>query len=252
MQKKRRILLEICCGSAGDVAAAFSGGADRVELNSDLFHGGLTPSIGAMQVARSISDKPIMAMVRPRAGGFCYDKTDFRTAMADGEALLKAGADGLVFGFLHCDQTIDMERCRAMIDLCAGRETVFHRAMDLTPDWRRAFDQLMELGVTRVLTSGQGPACPQAIPTLREMVLYGEGRLEVLPGGGVKLHTMEEIVKGTGCTQIHLSSNRTVTDVSGRNSRGIHLGGAIYPPEDAYDVTDASYVERVSAALQDS
>lgn len=249
LSHKRNILVEICCGSAGDVAAAFAGGADRVELNCDLFHGGLTPSIGTMQVARTFSDKPIMAMVRPRAGGFCYDETDFRTCLADTESLLKAGADGIVFGFLTTDQQIDMDRCRTMMQLCRGKETVFHRAVDLTPDWRRGFDQLMELGVTRVLTSGQAPTCPQAIPTLREMVAYGEHRLEVLPGGGIKLHTMEEVIRGTGCTQIHLSSNRTLVDVSGRNDRGIHFGGAIYPPEDEYAVTDSAYVRRVMGAL---
>ena len=64
------IKIEICCGSAGDVLAAAGAGADRVELNSALFLGGLTPSLGALELART-AQVELMAMVRPREGGFC-------------------------------------------------------------------------------------------------------------------------------------------------------------------------------------
>ena len=126
-------------------------------------------------------------MVRPREGGFCYTQAEFDTALEDAKLLLSHGADGLVFGFLHQDGTLDVERTRIMAELArdAGRESVFHRAIDVTPDWRAALDVLMELGVARVLTSGQQASVPLGADTIRQMGEYAAGRIEILPGGGV-------------------------------------------------------------------
>ena len=112
-----RVRLEVCCGSADDVIQAHRAGADRVELNSDLFHGGLTPTLGELIVAKRETGMPIMTMVRPREGGFCYTAAEFDTAVEDAKLLLHHGADGLVFGFLHPDGTIDLERTRVLADL---------------------------------------------------------------------------------------------------------------------------------------
>ena len=129
-----KVLLEICCGSAEDALVAARNGADRVELNNNLFQGGLTPSIGTLQVVKSHTAIPVMTMVRPRAGGFCYTETEMETARADAKALLSAGADGLVFGFLHEDGTVDERRTREMVELAEGKPCVFHRAIDVVLD----------------------------------------------------------------------------------------------------------------------
>ena len=104
------VLLEVCCGSADDVIEAYKAGADRVELNSDLFHGGLTPTVGTLAVAKRETDLPIMTMIRPREGGFCYTEAEFQVCLEDARTLLERGADGLVFGFLTSDGEIDLER----------------------------------------------------------------------------------------------------------------------------------------------
>ena len=111
----KKYTLEVCCGSAEDVLEAERGGADRVELNSALFQGGLTPSIGALVTAKRLSRLPVMAMVRPRQGGFCYTDTEYQTALADAELLLEHGADGLVFGFLNADGSLDAARTREFV-----------------------------------------------------------------------------------------------------------------------------------------
>ena len=108
---KPDILLEICCGSAEDAIEAARGGADRVELNNNLFQGGLTPSIGTLEVVKAEIDIPVMAMVRPRAGGFCYTETELATARADARALIRNGADGLVFGFLQATWRRESPAC---------------------------------------------------------------------------------------------------------------------------------------------
>ena len=248
-----RILLEVCCGSADDVIEAHRGGADRVELNCDLFHGGLTPTLGSLLVAKRETGMKIIAMVRPREGGFCYTQAEFDTALEDAKLLLSHGADGLVFGFLHQDGTLDVERTRIMAELArdAGRESVFHRAIDVTPDWRAALDALMDLGITRVLTSGQEPDVSLGTATVREMIEYAAGRIQILPGAGITARNMDRVIAETGCTQIHLAAHRDRTDSSVRNNRAIYYGGCLYPPEDRFRVTDADYIGGMVSRLKE-
>ena len=244
-----KILLEICCGSAEDALEAARGGADRVELNSNLFQGGLTPTLGALRTVKRHSDIPVMAMVRPRAGGFCYTETEFEVACEDARLLLENGADGLVFGFLHDDGTVDERRTARLVELCAGHPCVFHRALDVVPDWRRALDTLADLGVTRVLTSGQESDVFFALDTIRQMIDYAAGRIEILPGAGITLRNVDRVVAATGCTQVHLAHHKTLPDHSVSNNRSIYYGGALYPPEDIFEVTDCDYVAAVRGKL---
>ena len=245
------MILEICCGSADDVIRAWQGGAHRVELNSDLFHGGLTPTVGSLRVAKQATDIPIMAMVRPREGGFCYTEAEFLTAVEDAKLLLENGADGLVFGFLHEDGRINKERTAILAKLAqdAGKETVFHRAFDVVPDWKETLDVLIELEITRVMTSGQESDVPWGAPTIREMVAYADGRIEILPGGGIRLRNVERVIQETGCNQVHMSAGQTCVDSSAMNNRNIHFGGCLYPPEDVYRTTNSDTVASVAAVL---
>lgn len=244
------ILLEICCGSADDVIQAELGGADRVELNSNLFQGGLTPTLGTLRVVKQRVHIPVMTMVRPRAGGFCYTDTEFEVAKADARLLLENGADGIVFGFLHEDGTVDEERVRELAAIAEGRPCVFHRALDVVPDWKRALDQLIRLGVTRVLTSGQESDVFFALDTIREMIEYADGAIQILPGAGITLRNAARVVAATGCTQVHLARHKTLPDPSVNNNRSIYYGGALYPPEDRFDVTDREYVAAVREAIR--
>ena len=244
-----KILLEICCGSADNVIQAEKGGADRAELNSSLFQGGLTPTIGTLKTVKRRVHIPVMCMVRPRAGGFCYTEAEFETACEDARLLLENGADGLVFGFLRADGTVDEHRTWELVGICKGRPCVFHRALDVTPDWKRALDTLMDLGVTRVLTSGQESDVFFALDTIREMIDYARGRIEILPGAGITLRNVERVAAATGCTQVHLARHKTLPDPSVNNNRSIYYGGALYPPEDSFEVTDSDYVAAVRARL---
>ena len=244
MIKMSSVILEVCCGSADDVIQAHKAGAHRVELNSNLFHGGLTPTIGELVVAKRETGMKIMTMVRPREGGFCYTDAEFATAMEDAKQLLSNGSDGLVFGFLHQDGTLDVERTRILAELAqvAGKETVFHRAIDVVPDWKAVLDALIELKITRVLTSGQEPDVSQGTQTVRDMIEYAAGRIQILPGAGITARNMDRIIAETGCDQIHLAAHRTQMDTSVANNRAIYYGGALYPPEDRFKVIDSDYI----------
>ena len=245
----KKIIVEVCCGSVDDVTEADRAGADRVELNSSLFLGGITPSLGELIVARRSTRMKIMAMVRPREGGFCYTDAEFQTALADAQALLRHGADGIVFGFLKPDGTVDTDRCRQMIDRIGDKESVFHRAIDVVPDWKKAMDSLCGLGVTRILTSGQSPSVWEGARTVSEMIRYARGRIQVLPGAGITTRNVRPIVEATGCTQVHVAMSRTCTDTSTSGNPRIFFGGALYPPEDRFHMIDRDAVADVRSQL---
>lgn len=245
-----KVKLEVCCGSADDVIEAYLAGADRVELNSNLFQGGLTPTLGSLLVVKEKTKIPVMTMVRPRAGGFHYTETEFETALKDGELFLSNGADGLVFGFLNQDGTIDEERTRQMVSLCGEKQSVFHRALDVTPDWKRALETLIKLGVTRVLTSGQEPDVFFALDTIAEMIRFVDGAIEILPGAGVTLKNVRRVAQVTGCTQVHLARHRRLPDLSTSGNPEIFFGGALYPAEDSFEMTDRPYIASVVEKLR--
>lgn len=242
--------LEICCGSIDDAIQAQAGGAQRVELCSALFLGGLTPSIGTMQYARQQLTVPIMAMVRPRGGGFCYTDAEFASLEHDAEALIASGADGLVFGILHEDGTVDVKRTRRMRELCGTKQSVFHRAFDVTSDPFHALDELVDLGITRILTSGQQDTVPEGADLIRRLIEHAKDRIEILPGGGIKPYNIAEVIARTGCRQVHLTAFKTVMDSSTRNRPNVTFGGSLQPPEDSYSTTDAALVRQIADKLR--
>jgi len=247
---EKKILVEICCGSLEDAIEAEKGGADRVELCSALFLGGLTPSMGSIIEAKARLKIPFIAMVRPRGGGFCYTDVEMAVMERDTVAACEQGADGIVFGILKADGSIDEERCRRIRKLIGDRQAVFHRAFDVTPDPFRALDQLVEMGFTRLLTSGQEDSVPEGVPLIRRLIDYARDRIEILPGGGIKLYNLRQVVEATGSKQVHLTAFKTQLDLSVRGRPFVTFGGALYPPEDQFQVADQSLVERIVKTLE--
>ena len=243
------ILLETIATSVDDCIAAEQGGADRIELNTAIMLGGLTPSLGLLVEARQCTHLPLMVMLRPRAGGFCYSRTEFATLQRDLELALAHGADGVVFGFLHEDGTVDVERTRLAVRQTGDRQTVFHRAFDVTPDPFQALDQLIDAGVTRVLTSGQEANAYNGAANIRRYIDYAAGRIQILPGGGINRFTMADVLQRTGATQIHASLSRTAYDRSTSVRPQITFGGTLAPPEEQYKTADANAIAAMRAAL---
>ena len=244
----KEILLEVCCGSADDVIESFIAGANRVELNSDLFHGGLTPTIGALRVAKREVSIPVMTMIRPREGGFCYTETEFKVCQEDARQLLIAGSNGLVFGFLTPDGRIDVERTRVLAEIAQDAEkvSVFHRAIDVVPDWKEAIDILADLHITRILTSGQEANVSDATDTIRDMIAYARGRIQILPGAGITPKNIRRIARETGAEQLHIAVHRAMSDMSTSNNRSIFYGGCLYPPEDRFSIIDGSEIQKIT------
>lgn len=241
--------IEICTASAEDCVVAEQGGADRVELNCALMLGGLTPSIGSLRESRSAVKIPIIAMIRPRAGGFCYSAREFAVMQRDAEACLAEGADGIAIGFLNPDGSLDAERCRELMRLAEGRQTVFHRAFDVVPDPVGTLDQLIDLGVKRVMTSGQEASAYNGAANIAEYIRHAGGRIEILPAGGINRFTVKDVVERTGCDQIHASMSTTRRDDSVSARPQVAFGGMLRPPEEKFGVTDGNAVSALRGML---
>lgn len=241
----KNTLVEICCGSIDDAIEAEAGGADRVELCSALFLGGLTPSLGTILEAKSRLKIPVMTMIRPRAGGFAYSEAEMASMERDADLALANGADGLVFGILHPDGTVDLERCSRLLKRAPNRQTVFHRAFDVTPDAFAALDQIVDLGFTRILSSGQQDSALDALAFIRRLIEYAGDRIEILPGGGISPASVPDVIRQTGCKQVHLTAFKSVVDTSTQARPNVTFGGGLPPQEDQFQITDRELVRRI-------
>jgi copper homeostasis protein len=242
------ILLEIVASTVEDCVAAESGGADRIELCAAIATGGLTPSLGTLIEAKKLVQIPVMVMVRPRAGGFCYSEAEFAVMRCDAAFLLERGADGIVFGILHSDGSVDSKRCGKMLELAGGRQAVFHRAFDVVPDAIRTLDELIDLGFTRLLTSGQQKTACDGRELIRKLIDRAHGRIEVLPGAGVRAHNVERLIHATGCTQIHLTAFTAQVDPSTAASP-LYFGSVPGSPSSSYERVDRETVRRMKETL---
>ena len=213
------ITIEICIGNIDDAIKASKYPIDRIELNSALELGGLTSSIETLKYLKAHIDTPLCCMVRPRGGDFHYSELEYETMLKDAENLLKENADGIVFGFLHEDKSIDMKRTKTMADLIHsyGKEAVFHKAFDETSDLDLSCRQLIECGIDRVLTSGAAvyPDILQGCKRINELCQKYGTRLQFLPGGGVRINNVKDVILTALSGQVHMTSKK------------IHEGGYI-------------------------
>lgn len=246
-------LLEICAASLDDLLVAQANGARRIELNSALSLGGLTPSIGLLELAISESTVPIIAMCRPRPSGFCYSPSEYRTLLKDVERSLEAGAAGIAFGVLDCISNVDEVRCREVVRLVGNRETVFHRAFDLVPDSLEQTRILCHCGVTRVMTSGGQASAFEGKLQIARLVKQFGSQIEILAAGGIRPENMRSIIEATGVSQIHAGPGMLRLDSSQpQNPESIRFDAP--PPENPayYREVCGESVARMVRILQDA
>jgi copper homeostasis protein len=199
------VTVEIVCCSVADALAAEQGGAHRIELCKALEVGGLTHSPGVLYTVKDRISLPIMVMVRLRSGDFYYADDELDTMARAAARYIDLGADGIVFGALNADGTVNAPACRRLREIAGERQTVFHRAFDLTTDPFAALDTLMEVGITRILTSGQQATAVEGAALIRQLRERAAGSIEILPGGSIRAHNVREILARTGCDQVHLA-----------------------------------------------
>lgn len=238
------ILFEVCCGSLEDVITAEKNGAHRVELNSSLFLGGLTPSLGTLLKSKEYTKIPIICMIRCRGAGFNYSQLEIESMLLDAKILLDHGADGIAFGALNDDFTIDIESTRKFVELTHSynKEFVFHRAIDCTNDVFKSFNDLISLKVDRVLTGGTFNKAMDGQEVLRDLNTFYNDQIEILIGGGVNSSNILELEKLTQCNQFHSSCKEWVIDKTTLNRNISYSYG---PYSSHYDYVDDKLVRNI-------
>lgn len=220
------VLIEVCVDSVASALAAERGGAQRVELCSDLLEGGVTPSLGLLAVVRSKVSVGVHPIIRPRPGDFCYSGAELEIMRRDIEAAKAEGADGVVLGILKTNGTVDVERTRQLVEFARPLPVTFHRAFDVSADLFRALEDVYATGANRILTSGGEQECVQGIPTIAKLVQSARGRVSIMAGGRIGIRDAAAIVENTGVSELHVGLATPVSSLASPNSRRLSLGKA--------------------------
>ena len=239
-------IIEICLESVESVVAAQKGGADRVELCSDLFEGGLTPTLGTFTVARKLASTiKINVMIRPRGGDFCYSDEEFEVMKEDLISLKNAGADGIVFGILTPEGDIDEERTRALVALASPLPVTFHRAFDMSKDAFKSLETLIDLGVKRILTSGLEPTVMEGLPLLTELVKKADDRIIIMPGCGISERNFKYLDERINAKEYHVFLPKEISSKMEYRPSHIYMGGLLRQPEFSIFHTDNERVSNI-------
>jgi len=215
-----RPVLEICVESVDYASAAESGGADRIELCTDLSSGGITPSPALMQTARRQVRIPIHILIRPRAGDFCYSDHELKLMRDQILAAKQLGMNGVVLGLLQANGRVDIERTKALVGLAHPLPVTFHRAFDAVSHFETSLEDVIQTGASRILTSAGQPRATDGLSTLAHLVRAANGRIVIMPCGGINSQNVVHIVRSTLAQDIH-SSAGTSNSVSGGNGNDL-------------------------------
>ncbi len=202
------MLLEICANSVESAIAAEKGGADRIELCDNMYEGGTTPSLGMFLTCKQLLSIPVYPIIRPRGGDFHYTDIEFQTMKTDIGLFKDHGCEGVVFGVLRNDAKVDVNRCRALIELCGSMDITFHRAFDRCVDLVEALEDIIKLGIKRVLTSGGEDSVERSLRVLEALVHQANGRISIMPGSGVKEDNILSLVKHCGAREYHSTAKK--------------------------------------------
>ena len=243
-------IVEICCGSYYDAKNAYLGKAKRIELNSALYLGGLTPSTATLRQVKKDFDLEIICMVRPRGAGFCYYDEDFLIMKEEAKDLLENGADGIAFGILDQDGNIDLKRNQEMIEIIKSyhKTAVFHRAFDCVKDYDQAIRQLIDLGVDRVLTSGLEAKAMDGKEVIKYLQSHYGDQIQILAGSGMNASNAKEMMDYTGIYQVHSSCKDWLNDPT-TSSNHVTYAYATSPHENDYEIVSKELVEKLVASI---
>lgn len=185
---------------------AQEGGADRIELCDNPSEGGTTPSYGTIEAVRQNVNMDVYVMIRPRGGDFHYSNYEFHCMKRDISQCQKISVDGVVFGILNPDGTLDKKRCKELIVKARPLKVTCHRAFDMTRDPFEALDDCIEAGFDRILTAGQQAQALKGADLIGELIKKANGRIAIMPGSGVNENTVQEILAKSKATEIHFSA----------------------------------------------
>lgn len=246
----QRSKIEICANSVESAVKAQEGGAYRVELCAGIPEGGTTPSFGDIRMARQLLQKTkLHVIIRPRGGDFLYSHLELEIMIHDIKVARQLGADGVVFGCLTSDGNVDIPAMKMLINAVGNMDVTFHRAFDMCKNPQEALEQIIELGCSRILTSGQEADAFKGIPLLKELVKQADGRIIIMPGCGVNPNNIRRIAEETGTSEFHFSGRSTYESGMIYRNPKVSMGGTVKIEEYQKDVTNPEIVKAALAEL---
>ena len=240
-------LLEICCYSLACAVTAQEAGADRIELCSAVNEGGLTPSAGVLKGARAQLTLPVHPIVRPRGGDFCYRADEFATMLDDIAFIRELGFAGLVTGVLNEDGEVDMARMRKIMRAADGMAVTFHRAFDMCASPLKALEELTDLGVARILTSGQQATAEKGISLITELKRQSRAPI-IMAGAGVRLSNLD-LFLAQGIDELHSSAGIHIASPMRYRNTGVSMSSDASADEYARYQVDGNAVAAMKAAM---
>ncbi|MGZ0017910.1 copper homeostasis protein CutC [Yeosuana sp. AK3] len=197
--------LEICASNYQSAVNALEARAHRIELCESLEVGGLTPSYSLVKQVLETLQIPVFVLIRPRSGNFTYSQDEFKSMTNDIQWCKNLGCAGIVSGVLNADNMIDMDRTKELVERSKPLAFTFHRAFDCTPNPFEALETLMDLGVDRILTSGQEASAEKGLDLLKKLQENANNKLIILPGSGINYNNAVSF-KNSGFKEIHASA----------------------------------------------
>lgn len=249
--------IEVLATSIGAVRLGLLGGADRIELCENDPQGGTTPSAGTIETALILAEPsgtPVHVMIRPRGGGFVFDRDEQAVMRRDLRAAVRLGAAGVVIGMLTADGQVDRRLLEEFIESAEGRSVTFHRAIDVAADLELAVETAFDLGCDRVLTSGGAPTAAQGARMIARLVRNVRTGRVVMAGGGVTARTARELVADTLVPEIHVSARgyrTTGASPSPPGMVGVTAGPGPDWPVNGWPAPDVEHLARIREALVD-
>lgn len=244
-----KYVLEACVDSVKSAIEAEKGGAQRVELCSNLIIGGTSPGAALFRQVRKNTNLRIRVLLRPRFGDFRYDEYEYEMMKEEVAMYRDLGADAIVTGILKSNGDLDVERMKELIEIAGDTPIALHRAFDVCRDPKTALEQAVELGIITILTSGQKNAAWDGRDLLKELVEQSAGRIEILAGAGISPATIEKLVPYTGVTSYHMSGKITLDSAMKFRRDGVSMG---FPGFSEYEIwqTDQKNIRGAVAVLE--
>ncbi len=240
----KSIKIEVCAFSLESCLAAEKGGANRIELCGSMYEGGTTPSAGLIQIVKQQISIEIHAMIRPRGGDFCYSDEEIAVMQADIRIAKELGCEGIVLGILQPSGQVNITQTKALVDLAKPMQVTFHRAIDMTSDYSKALEDIIETGCNRILTSGQKNTAMEGIENIKTLVGQANGRIEIMAGSGVNADNAQTLTH-TGVNALHFTGKSMRDSEMVYRKEGIAMGGISEVPEYEIVYSDFNKIQAV-------
>lgn len=235
--------MEVCANSVTSALAAAEGGAIRVELCDNLQEGGTSPSYAQICHAKQLLSIPVFPIIRPRGGDFLYSDLEFEIMKTEIKMCRSLDCEGVVFGMLAADGHVDMARCEELMELAGPMSVTFHRAFDRSCDLKKSLEDVIHLGCSRLLTSGGAATAFEGIATIAALNKQAAGRIIIMPGAGISVKNIEELIQHTGVREFHSTAKIPVNSKMKFRNNKADMGAVA--DEFSLELTDSKLVSQL-------